>query len=124
MKRIVTWVAVVCTAALAACATVAPVQVNHYQTTLPDFPTLLVNATPVAAPPDQKTYLLSDTTWQQKEAMWLTAYGQQTTNVMSCNIDKTNISSWWNQQEAIVVKMNAADGTSAPVAASAGQASQ
>jgi hypothetical protein len=127
MKRIVTLVALLCAAALAACTT-APTQVENYQMTLPDFPTLLVDPTPLAPPPDQKTYLNPVTTWQQKEAMWLTAYNQQTTNVMTCNIDKTNITSWWTQQEQVVAQTNAANGgpaaASGPVAASAPKASQ
>jgi hypothetical protein len=128
MKRIVTLVAVACAAVLAACTTVAPTQVNHYQMTLPDFPSLLVSPSDIAPPPDQKTYLATSTSWQQREAMWLTAYSQQTTNVMTCNIDKSNIQAWWTQQEQVVVQTNAANGTSpaasGPVAASAPKASQ
>jgi hypothetical protein len=125
MKRIVRLVAIaLATAALGACAT-QPTEVNHYQMYLPQFPSLLVNATPVAPPPDPTTYTNAND--QQQKTMLRDAYDAQTTNVMTCNIDKGQISSWWDQQTAAVAAANAASGTAAanaPVAASQAKVGQ
>jgi hypothetical protein len=125
MKRIVRLVAIaLATAALGACAT-QPTEVNHYQMYLPQFPSLLVNPTSVAQPPDPTTYTNAN---DQQQKTMLRDYGNaQTTNVMTCNIDKAQIATWWAQQTAAVAAANAASGApaaSAPVTALQAQVGQ
>lgn len=104
--------------ALSACGTTATV-VNHDQMYLPVFPSLLSAHTVVSPPPDKDAYLSAGN--DQQKTMWRQAWQQQTQNVLTCNIDKDNITSWYAQQAALVAVAN---GASAPVAASGAQAKQ
>jgi hypothetical protein len=104
--------------ALSACGT-APQVVNHDQMYLPVFPSLLTAHTTVSPPPDKDTYMAASS--DQQKTMWRQAWQQQTQNVLTCNIDKDNINGWYEQQSAAVA---AANGASAPVAASGAQAKQ
>jgi hypothetical protein len=109
-------------AVLSAC-TSAPQIVNHYQMYLPTFPSLLVTPTAVEPPPDRAAYMAA--TDKQREQMLMKAYINQTGNVNTCNVDKTNVTSWYTQQQAVVAKANAASGVAAvPLAASGAQAKQ
>lgn len=118
MKR-VRLAALACAAlAVTGCAT-QPTVVYHDQMYLPDFPSLLVAHTSVAPPPDKTTYMAASS--DQQKTMWRQAWQQQTQNVLTCNIDKDNIGTWYSQQAAAIAATNAA---SAPVAASGAQAKQ
>jgi hypothetical protein len=104
--------------ALSACGTQATL-VNHDTMYLPVFPSLLTVHTVVSPPPDKDAYMAASA--DQQKTMWRQAWQQQTQNVLTCNIDKDNINSWYAQQSAVVAQAN---GASAPVAASAAQAKQ
>lgn len=118
MKHIGRWVALLATVTLAACTT-APTTVEHYQMYLPEFPSLLVAHTQAAPPPDQAAYIAANA--DTREQLLTDAYNAQTTNLWTCNIDKDKVADWWQKQQAAVA---AANGASAPVAASAAQVGQ
>jgi hypothetical protein len=110
--------------ALSACGT-APSVVNHDQMYLPVFPSLLTAHTTISPPPDRTAYLTASS--DEQKTMWRQAWQTQTQNVLTCNIDKDNVNSWYAQQAAAVAATNGASGAaaaSAPVAASAAQAKQ
>lgn len=110
MKQIGRWVALLgVTLAVTGCGT-QPTQVDHYQMYLPEFPSLLVVHTPVAPPPDRSAYLGANT--DQQKTMLMNAYLAQTANVMTCNIDKDNVASWYAKQQTVVDQANAATAAS------------
>jgi hypothetical protein len=111
-------------AALAGCGT-QPQIVYHDSMYLPQFPSLLTSPTNVEPPPDKATYMAASS--DQQKQMLTKAYINQTGNVLTCNIDKAQINTWYAQQQAVVAQANAASGTvasSAPVAASGVKATQ
>lgn len=120
MKQVIR-AAVLAAAALAVtgCAT-QPSIVYQDKMYLPQFPSLLVGHTTVSPPPDKDAYMAANS--DQQKTMWRQAWQQQTQNVLTCNIDKDNISSWYQQQSAIAAEP--ASGASAPVAASSAAAKQ
>jgi hypothetical protein len=111
--------------ALSACGTAPTTLVNHDQMYLPVFPSLLTAHTTISPPPDKDAYLAANS--DQQKTMWRQAWQTQTQNVLTCNIDKDSINSWYAQQSAAVAAANSASGAaaaSAPVAASSAQAKQ
>jgi hypothetical protein len=98
-----------------------PTVVHHYQTMLPEIPSILLSDCPVAPPPDRTQYLSSD--WEGKENLLSQAYIAQTTNLANCNIDRKNLRAWWAQTKAAVDKANAA-GAPPDASATGGGAAQ